>query len=236
MENTNVESLKLLRKPFEAHQISQLPKPTKKQTEEVSKDFSKGIRCEICGSWHHPKVVHLSYVGHAALTDRLLDADPLWSWEPVAFDANGLPALDKDGGMWIRLTVSGMTRLGYGDAQGKTGGDAMKERIGDALRNAAMRFGAALDLWHKGTLHLDDDAAPEEPKATPAPRRPMADKTVTDPAILVKAMEATKSLESLQTAFASAWKASGHAPEVKAAYDRLKGLYVPEQPADTVPA
>jgi uncharacterized protein YjbJ (UPF0337 family) len=35
----------------------------------------------------------------------------------------------------------------------------MKERIGDALRNAAMRFGAALDLWHKGDLHVatDDD-------------------------------------------------------------------------------
>jgi hypothetical protein len=34
----------------------------------------------------------------------------------------------------------------------------MKERIGDALRNAAMRFGAALDLWHKGDLHGDDGA------------------------------------------------------------------------------
>jgi hypothetical protein len=34
----------------------------------------------------------------------------------------------------------------------------MKERIGDALRNAAMRFGAALDLWHKGDLHLDESA------------------------------------------------------------------------------
>jgi hypothetical protein len=33
----------------------------------------------------------------------------------------------------------------------------MKEIIGDALRNAAMRFGAALDLWHKGDLHVDDD-------------------------------------------------------------------------------
>jgi hypothetical protein len=37
----------------------------------------------------------------------------------------------------------------------------MKERIGDALRNAAMRFGAALDLWHKGDLHKDDDDVPE---------------------------------------------------------------------------
>src|SRR5690606_24225265 len=33
-----------------------------------------------------------------------------------------------------------------------------KEVIGDALRNAAMRFGAALDLWHKGDLHADDGA------------------------------------------------------------------------------
>jgi hypothetical protein len=32
----------------------------------------------------------------------------------------------------------------------------MKEMIGDALRNAAMRFGAALDLWHKGDLHVED--------------------------------------------------------------------------------
>ena len=41
----------------------------------------------------------------------------------------------------------------------KSGGDAMKEIIGDALRNAAMRFGAALDLWHKGELHPDEPDA-----------------------------------------------------------------------------
>jgi hypothetical protein len=63
--------------------------------------------------------------------------------------------------MWIKLTVCGMTRIGYGHSDGKTGGDAVKEVIGDALRNAAMRFGAALDLWHKGDLHVDD--AQEEP-------------------------------------------------------------------------
>jgi hypothetical protein len=58
--------------------------------------------------------------------------------------------------MWIRLTVCGVTRLGYGHAGSKTGGDAIKEVIGDALRNAAMRFGAALDLWHKGDLHGEE--------------------------------------------------------------------------------
>jgi hypothetical protein len=146
-----------LREPFPAHQISKLPKPTKAQTDAVKADFKAGIRCDICGGWHHPKVVHLDYVGHAALTDRLLDADPAWYWEPLAVGSDGLPVLDDAGGMWIRLTVCGVTRMGYGDAQGKTGGDAMKERIGDALRNAAMRFGAALDLWHKGDLHLPED-------------------------------------------------------------------------------
>lgn len=154
--------LDLLREPFPAHQISKLPKPTKQQTDALKaamdkKDFSLGIRCQLCGAWHHKDVVHLDYVGHAALTDRLLDADPNWSWEPMSVGADGLPALDRNGGMWIRLTVCGVTRIGYGSADGKSGGDAIKEVIGDALRNAGMRFGAALDLWHKGDLHGDAD-------------------------------------------------------------------------------
>lgn len=151
--------LALLRAPFPPNAISKLPKPTKRQTDEVRNDFKKGIRCTECGQWHHKDVVHLDYVGHAALTDRLLDCDLNWNWEPVAFDANGAPARDSSGGMWIKLTVCGQTRLGYGHADGKNGGDAIKEIIGDALRNAAMRFGAALDLWHKGDLHpVEDDA------------------------------------------------------------------------------
>lgn len=152
-------SLELLRVPFAEHHISKLPKPTKKQTEEVRADFKKGRRCTICGSWHHPDVIHLDYVGHAALTDRLLDVDLEWDWQPFATDERGLPAFDQHGGLWIRLTVLGKTRIGYGSADGKSGGDAVKEIIGDALRNAAMRFGAALDLWHKGDLHLEDDTA-----------------------------------------------------------------------------
>lgn len=149
--------LELLREPFKPHQISKLPKPTKAQTDAVRADFKKGIRCKICGTWHHPDVVHLDYVGHAALTDRLLDADPNWNWEPLAFTEKGTPLRDENGGLWIKLTVCNVTRYGYGNADGKTGGDAIKELIGDALRNAAMRFGAALDLWHKGDLHVEED-------------------------------------------------------------------------------
>lgn len=161
--------LALMRKPFEPNQISKLPKPTKKQTDAVRNDFKVGIRCAVCGGWHHKDVVHLDYVGHAALTDRLLECDPLWNWEPVAFDEHGQPMLDQCGGMWIKLTVCGQTRLGYGHSDGKRGGDAIKEVIGDALRNAAMRFGAALDLWHKGELHKSDD--PTEADQDDAPRQ-----------------------------------------------------------------
>jgi hypothetical protein len=153
-----VGGLDKLRLPFPPNQVSKLPKPTKAQTEAVKQDFKKGVRCKECGSWHHPEVIHLDYVGHAALTDRLLDADPHWFWEPVAFNDHGLPAFDQTGGLWIKLTVCGVTRLGYGHAAAKPGvdpGAREKEVIGDALRNAAMRFGAALDLWHKGDLHLE---------------------------------------------------------------------------------
>lgn len=156
-----------LREPFDPKLISKLPKPTKAQTDAVKADYKAGARCQQCGTWHHPAVVHLDYVGHAALTDRLLDADPEWNWEPVKTNEDGTPALDKDGGMWIRLTVCGVTRLGYGDAQDKTGSNAVKERIGDALRNAAMRFGAALDLWSKVDLHFDEHEPKPENKHTP---------------------------------------------------------------------
>lgn len=168
-EEKKATGLDLLRVPFAENQIRKLPKPYRS-------DAAKG-NCTVCGGYHGLPAMHLDYVGHAALTDRLLDVDASWTWEPLALDERGLPVIDKDGGLWIKLTICGVTRLGYGDAQGKTGGNATKERIGDALRNAAMRFGAALDLWHKGDLHGDDSDAPPQlppngksPAAAPAPQ------------------------------------------------------------------
>ena len=129
-----LQGLLKLREPFPKEQIGKLPKG--------------GIQ--------------LDFLGHGYLTQRLLDVDPLWNWEPVALDPTGLPLLDEHGGLWIRLTVCGVTRLGYGDAGGRKGPDATKVAIGDALRNAGMRFGLALDLWCKG----DPDAAvPPKPKS-----------------------------------------------------------------------
>ncbi len=148
------DGLARLRSPFPDNQIGWLPKPMKKKEE---MDKIPKIKCEICGQYHaREHVMHLSYVGHAALTDRFLDVDPGWYWEPLAFGPDGLPQLDRDGGLWIRLTILGVTRIGYGAATAtpsKATGDVMKERIGDALRNAGMRFGCALEMWHKGDLN-----------------------------------------------------------------------------------
>jgi hypothetical protein len=153
IELARPEGLALLRAPVPEHLISPLPKGTKAQNECKPEEKTN---CNVCGGWHHPRVRHLDYVGHAAATHLLLDADPMWSWEPLAFDAAGLPKFDESGGLWIRLTVCNVTRLGYGHADKKAHMDAgsrEKEVIGDALRNAAMRFGLALELWSKADLH-----------------------------------------------------------------------------------
>lgn len=157
MSEEALTGLALLRAPFAPGDINKLPKPYKA-------DSPKG-KCNECGGYHGLPAVHLDYVGHAALTKRLLDVDPAWSWEPLGLTDAGLPAFDENGGLWIRLTICGVTRLGYGDAQGKRGGNAIKEAIGDALRNAGMRFGAALDLWHKGDFaegQLERGAEPSQ--------------------------------------------------------------------------
>jgi hypothetical protein len=160
---TDAAGLKKLREPFPASQIGQLPKPYKK-------DSPKG-NCPQCGGFHGLPAMHLDFVGHAALTDRFLDTDEEWTWEPMARTAEGLPIYDQFGGLWIWLTICGVRRPGYGFTEGKTGGNAIKEAIGDALRNSGMRYGAALSLWHKGDLH-DGDHQPEVP---PKPRTELDD-------------------------------------------------------------
>jgi hypothetical protein len=93
--------------------------------------------------------LQLDYVSHAWVTDRLLKVDPTWNWEPVAFDEAGLPKFDENGGLWIKLTVCGVTRFGYGEPATRDKYDQKKSAIGNAVRNAAMRYGVALDLWAK---------------------------------------------------------------------------------------
>lgn len=194
-----------LREPFPKEQILKLPKPTKRENQEGN--------CRECGGYHGLPAVHLDYVGHAEVTDRILRVDPLWNWEPVAWDERGLPLFVRDNtgraiGLWIRLTIGGVTRLGYGSVAAGAF-DAEKQLIGDAIRNSSMRYGVALDLWAKSDLYHDADDAPPPPPpkrghlaqtardlgAEPAedrdewanePARTQASATPTDPAALYR--------------------------------------------------
>ncbi|MFI6510038.1 hypothetical protein ACIBCT_20735 [Streptosporangium sp. NPDC050855] len=169
------ESLLKLMEPFNADQIGLLPRVTCSDCSDKNKNCTKAghvkQKCEICKAYVSTKHIHIDYVGHADVTARLLKVDPYWSWEPFALDETGLPALDTDKygnpvGMWIRLTVCGVTRPGYGSVPSNQH-DAVKVLIGDALRNAAQRFGVALAQWQKGDR---DNPAAENPVADPGQR------------------------------------------------------------------
>jgi hypothetical protein len=171
----------ILREPFKAEEIGKLPRVTcpkcsdKKNRSGVCDEHPRKEKCAVCKAFVSPRHIHIDYVGHADVTSRLLVADPEWNWEPVSADEHGLPVFDTDDeglpvGLWIRLTVGGVTRLGYGSVPSGQN-DAVKVLIGDALRNAAMRFGVALDLWAKGD-RTDPAAENATASAGQAQRRP----------------------------------------------------------------
>lgn len=135
---------------------------------------------EIIGKYGvpDPKIVgklpkggmQLDFVGHADVTKMLIEIDPEWTWEPTAFDANGLPAYRVENGMahmagW--LTILGVRRLGVGSVMHNKP-DLLKELISDFIRNAAMRFGVCLALWTKQEWE-DVSHTPSAPVSKPAP-------------------------------------------------------------------
>lgn len=179
----------LLREPFKPEYVGKKPQPWCRAC--------LGSPDRVCGqhrkTWcphckHNITEAHvdLDYVGHADVTDRLLEVDPYWDWEPAYHDVNpeiltaaiatgnpeivrqvidnAPPLIDKNGGMWMILRLHDddgrpVPRLGYGDAGTKSGPNAMKERIGDGIRNGAMRFGVALDQWSRS--ERDQGSQPE---------------------------------------------------------------------------
>jgi hypothetical protein len=186
--------------PFDPDEIEILPKPYKKDSE-------KG-NCRVCNGFHGLPAAHLSYVGHAGVTMRLTSVDPKWTWRPLHPDVDeralaaavnsgnpellrlllehAPPTIEPNGGIWIRLQVAGIERLGFGDADGRTGTPKdMKEMIGDAIRNGAMRMGVGTYLWSKSDraqailarqgadderVQQEDRMRQEVPKGKPAQR------------------------------------------------------------------
>ena len=124
----------------------------------------------------------LDFVGHADVTKMLIEIDPNWTWEPVAFDDQGLPAYRVENGyahMAGWLTIHGIRRLGIGSVQHNKQ-DLLKELCSDFIRNAAMRFGICLALWTKQEWDdLGDKPAPATPVAAPkAAPKPATKKVV----------------------------------------------------------
>lgn len=109
-------------------------------------------RCPKCQTKITEAHVCLTFVGHADVRARLCEIDPEWTWEPFEFPGTGSLILSADGspvGLWIHLIVGGVRKPGYGSCE-KGKPEAVKELIGDALRNAGLSFGIAWKLWAKG--------------------------------------------------------------------------------------
>jgi hypothetical protein len=161
-----------LRKPFPPEQIGKLPKG--------------GIQ--------------LDFVGHADVTDRLLEVDPEWTWVPMGLTPEQLPALDRFGNLWGYITICGVTRPAVGD------GNSMKECISDLIRNGAMRAGVALDLWAKGdrTFGLAGHDAPRQAQAVGGPTDEATAKDALKRKVWVAALAAGLTKETLPGEYTAA--------------------------------
>jgi hypothetical protein len=189
---------------------------------------------EIIGKYGvpDPKIVgklpkggmQLDFVGHADVTKMLIEIDPEWTWEPTAFDVNGLPAYRVENGMahmagW--LTILGVRRLGVGSVMHNKP-DLLKELISDFIRNAAMRFGVCLALWTKQEWE-DVSHTPSTPVAKPAPVAKVEPAKPSDPLV---------SMDNIKR-FVDACKAAGlhHEKIAKSAKIDLADLKESQMPA-----
>lgn len=155
--------------PFAQDDLEKLPKPLK------ARDDNKG-RCEAgsyysadgygCGGWH-ARSMHLDYVGHAGITQRLNDVlgPQGWDFMPMALTPDGLPIMSREqfwGALTIRVEDQEVTK--YDVAANYNG---PQEAWGDALRRCAMRFGVGTYLWSKSEAALALKMATDQPPAAP---------------------------------------------------------------------
>lgn len=141
---------KELVKPFPKEAMGKKPQPYKR-------DSLKG-KCTECGGYHGLPALHLDFVSHAAITNRLNTVAGVENWDltPLARDEQGNPVLDKEGNLWATLTILGASKIEVGD------GSSMKDRVANALRRCGMRFGMALELWSKE--ELENEVQPDTEK------------------------------------------------------------------------
>lgn len=131
-----------LRAPFPPEQIGKLPK---------GKAKGENVACATCGGWHATNLIHLDYIGHAWLTERLNEYGGDWTLKP------GTPMFAGEDLVWMEgtLIVGGVARHEVGCA------DPRKEEWpkllwSDTLTRCAMRHGIGLALWQKDTPVAED--------------------------------------------------------------------------------
>lgn len=143
----------------------------------------------------------MDFVGHAAVTDRINTVDPAWNWEPFACNENGTPLItyrpmgertNKKGdtytwsvaSLWINITICGVTRPAVGNADCYPWSDSVeKQLISDAIKNGAMRFGVAIDLWSKEDLLAEPRATQQEIDAISAVLAAITDQAARNTAV-----------------------------------------------------
>lgn len=177
-----------LRAPFPEDQLELKPQPLKRNDEKKGRcgeDAFASADGMHCGGWH-ARAIHLTYVGHAGITDRLNEVcgEANWSLEPLSYGPDGLPVI-RNGQLWVKLTIWGITKIEVGDADGRGGYEEGKVIWSDALKRAAMRFGIGTYLWSKSdkakALIERTDAEPvQQPaqrsqRSRPAQERPQED-------------------------------------------------------------
>lgn len=117
----------------------------------------------------------LDFVGHAAVTDRLNQVAPDWTFEiePVVITGkDGMPHVLAVPG---RMTIGGKTLPECGEVDRASNyGDELKRGISDFIRRGAMRFGVALDLWSREDLSNVGGADELKAQARPAAAQSIA--------------------------------------------------------------
>ena len=173
----------------------------------------------------------LDFVGHADVTKMLIEIDSTWTWEPVAFDNDGLPAYRVENGMahmagW--LTVHGVRRLGIGSVQASKP-DLLKELASDFIRNSAMRFGVCLSLWTKQEW---DDVSYTSSTPAPKPSVPLKDMSISISKASVTHKDPLVSMDNIKR-FVEACKGVGldHEQIAKSAKIDLADLKESQMPA-----
>jgi len=164
-----------LREPFPAAQVGHKPQPWCRACVDSPRkvcDNHQKRNCPVCRQNITVAHIDLDYVGHAAVTQRLLEVDPHWEWRPMTkaeIEEHNYPA-PGELGMWIWLFVLDQVRPGLGETEGGQlrGANSIKARMSDAIKNASMRYGVAIETWSKEDL-ADKRAA--EAEAAEAPQQ-----------------------------------------------------------------